>query len=109
MNWINLMLLRVSLLIGGIALASVLFTPNLVGQAQSPNAQQDQQHTQTFAGKIVLLKDGQYALLTDAESSTGYYLDDQDKAKQFAGQNVKVTGVLEVSKKMVHVADIAPA
>ena len=96
-------------MIAGIALASLLFTPNLLGQAQSPNVQQDQQQTQTFAGKIVLLKDGQYALLTDAESSTGYYLDDQDKAKQFAGQNVKVTGVLEISKKMVHVADIAPA
>ena len=55
----------------------------------------------------MLLKSGQYALLTDAQSGTGYYLDDQDKAKQFDGKNVKVTGTLDVPKSTVHVTDIA--
>lgn len=107
----NLSSFRTTALAFGVALGSVQFTPTLLGQSQTqdPHAQQDQQKMQTFAGKIVLLKDGTYALLTDAQSGTGYYLDDQDKAKPFEGQNVKVTGVLEVAKKMVHVTDIAPA
>jgi hypothetical protein len=108
----NLLNLRTTALAVGLALGSVQFAPVLSGQSQSPNpnAQQDQQQqTQTFVGKIVQLKDGQLALLTDEQAGTGVYLDDQEKAKQFEGQKVKVTGVLEVAKKMVHVTDIAPA
>jgi hypothetical protein len=98
----NLLSFRTTALAVGLAFGSVQFTPILLGQSQSqnPNAQQDQQQqTRTFVGKIVKLKDGQYALLTD----------DQEKAKQFEGKDVKVTGVLEVAKKLVHVTDIAPA
>ena len=109
----NLLSFRTTALAVGLALGSVQFTPILLGQSQSqnPNAQQDQpqQQTQTFVGKIVQLKDGQLALLTDEQAGTGVYLDDQEKAKQFEGQKVKVTGVLEIAKKMVHVTDIAPA
>jgi hypothetical protein len=106
----NLLSFRTTVLAVGLALGSVQFTPILLGQPQSqnPNTQQDQQ-TQTFVGKIVQLKDGQLALLTDEQAGTGVYLDDQEKAKQFEGQKVKVTGVLEIAKKMVHVTDIAPA
>lgn len=108
----NLLSFRTTVLAVGLALGSVQFAPILSGQSQSqnPNAQQDQQQqTQTFVGKIVQLKDGQLALLTDEQAGTGVYLDDQEKAKQFEGQKVKVTGVLEIAKKLVHVADIAPA
>lgn len=92
----------------GAVLASSNFTPVLQAQSpsQAPNAQQDQQKTQTFVGKIVKAKNGQYALLTDAQAGKGVYLDDQDKAKQFEGKNVKVTGTLEVAKSLVHVTNI---
>lgn len=78
-------------------------------QSQAPNAQQDQQKSQTFVGKIVKAANGQYALLTDEKSGQGVYLDNQDKAKEFEGKNVKVTGVLEAAKNLVHVTDIQPA
>jgi hypothetical protein len=36
-------------------------------------------------------------------------LDDQETAKSFEGKNVKVTGVLEVARNLVHVTDIEPS
>jgi hypothetical protein len=78
-------------------------------QSQSPNAQQDQQKSETFVGKIVKATNGQYALLIDEQAGKGVYLDNQEKAKEFEGKNVKVTGVLEVAKNLVHVTNIEPA
>lgn len=94
------------------ALAIVLAVPQLTptlqaqSQSQTPSAQQEQQKTQTFVGKIVKARNGQYALLTDEQTGKGAYLDDQEKAKQFEGKMVKVTGVLEASKSLIHVSDI---
>ena len=107
----------------GMVLASGQLAPTLQGQSQSPtpNAQQDQQQSQTpsaqqgqqksqtFVGKIVKTKDGRFALLTDAQAGKGAYLDDQQKAAQFEGKNVKVTGTLEASRALIHVIDIQPA
>jgi hypothetical protein len=92
----------------GIVLASAQLTPILQGQSQSqaPSAQQDQQKSQTFVGKIVKAKNGQYALLTDEQAGKGAFLDDQEKAKQFEGKNVKVTGVLEAARALIHVSNI---
>jgi hypothetical protein len=36
----------------------------------------------------------------------GHFLDDQNKAKQFAGKNVKVTGTLDATNNTIHVTDI---
>ena len=94
----------------GLTLGSLQFTTTLQAQSESqPNAQQDQQKKQTFVGKVVKTRDGQYALLTDEQAGKGVYLDDQEKAKPFEGKNVKVTGVLEAAKNLVHVTDIEPA
>lgn len=92
----------------GLALGSAQITPILFAQSQSPepNTQQEQQKSQTFMGKIVKINSGQFALLTDEQAGKGVYLDDQEKAKQFEGKNVKVTGTLDVAKKIVHVTDI---
>jgi hypothetical protein len=87
-----------------LALCSAQITPVLFAQDQ--NAQQDQQKTQTFMGKIVKIDNGQFALLTDEQAGKGVFLDDQDKAKEFEGKNVKVTGVLDMAKKIVHVTNI---
>ena len=103
----------------GLVLGVLQFNPVLRAQSQTPPpgqqdqqkspGQQDQQKSQVFVGKIIKVSDGRYALLTDEKAGKGVYLDDQDKAKQFEGKNVKVTGVLEAAKNLVHVTDIKPA
>lgn len=101
-----------NLSIASMAIGSILTIPGLTAtlqaqsQSQTPNAQQEQQKTETFVGKVVKAKNGQYALLTDAQTGRGAYLDDQEKAKQFEGKNVKVTGVLEASRALIHVNSI---
>lgn len=103
----NIKNLRAAGLALGIVLASAQFTPTVQAQAQSqaPSAQ-DQQKSQTFVGKIIKAKNGQYALLTDEQAGKGAFLDDQEKAQQFEGKNVKVTGVLEASRSLIHVSNI---
>ena len=94
----------------GLAFGFLQFSPALRGQSQSaPAGQEDQQKAQVFVGKVIKAKNGQYALLTDEQAGKGVYLDDQEKAKAFEGKNVKVTGILEVAKNLVHVSDIQPA
>ena len=99
--------LRVVVFALGTVLASSTFTPLLHAQSQSetPSAQQDQK-SQTFVGKIVKARNGQYALVTDEQAGKGVYLDDQDKAKSFEGKTVKVTGVLEAARSLLHVTNI---
>jgi hypothetical protein len=76
-------------------------------QSQSaPAGQSDQQKAQVFVGKVVKTNDGRYGLLTDEQTGKGVFLDDQEKAKGFEGKNVKVTGVLEAAKNILHVSDI---
>ena len=94
----------------GLLLGTLQFNPVLRAQSQTaPAGQQEQQKSQVFVGKIVKAKDGRYALLTDEQTGKGVFLDDQEKAKQFEGKSVKVTGVLEAAKNLVHVTDIQPA
>ena len=104
------MIFRAAPLALGLALSTMPATPLLFAQQEkAPDAQHEQQKVQTFTGKIVKIKNGQFALLTDESAGKGVYLDDQEKAKQYEGKNVKVTGVLEVAKNLVHVTDIEPA
>lgn len=51
---------------------------------------------------------GKYALY-NAKTKSAYSLDDQTKAKEFAGQNVKVEGTLDKTGKTIHVTAISPA
>lgn len=102
--------LRAAVFALGTVLAFSTFTPILPAQSQStaPSAQQDQK-SQTFTGKVVKAKNGQYALLTDEQTGKGVYLDDQEKAKPFEGKTVKVTGVLEASRMLLHITNIEAA
>ena len=98
-----------------LAVAFCQFTPGLhaQNQTQDPSSPQqlqpDEQKGETFVGQVVKAKNGQYALLTDKQAGKGYYLDDQERAKQYDGQNVKVTGTLDVATSTIHVTDIQPA
>ncbi|MGH9450525.1 MAG: DUF5818 domain-containing protein [Terriglobia bacterium] len=73
----------------------------------SPNGQGPAASAQLFVGKINQ-QSGQYVLYV-AASRTTYQLDDQAKAKQFVGQDVKVQGVLDASSNTIKVSDIQPA
>ena len=48
---------------------------------------------------------GKYVLYS-AGSKTTYQLDDQDKAKEFSGQKVEVSGTYDKSAGTIHVSDI---
>lgn len=48
-----------------------------------------------------------FVLYNSARKAT-YQLDDQDKAKQFAGQKVNVTGAYDRASKTIHVENIKP-
>lgn len=96
-----------------------IFQPRLNAQQDSSAAQQKQPETasqpsatnqaadpQTFSGKVA--KAGGKFILKDAADKSMYVLDDQDKAKQFEGQEVKVSGTLDSQTKTIHVSSITP-
>lgn len=89
------------------------FIPNARAQSQDkpPSAQQQpgQQKSNAFVGQIMKAKNGQFALLVDKQTGSGFYLDDQARAGKFEGQNVKVLGTLDAANHMIHVSDIQPA
>jgi hypothetical protein len=77
--------------------------------SQQPNAAQQQNDMQTqdakpFNGTIV--KEKGKLVLKDMAAKVSYQLDDQDKAKQFEGKQVKVTGKLDIETKLIHVENI---
>jgi uncharacterized protein YdeI (BOF family) len=71
--------------------------------AQQPNDMQTQD-AKPFNGTIVKEK-GKF-VLKDTTTKMSYQLDDQDKAKQFEGKQVKVTGKLDLDSNLIHVENI---
>jgi uncharacterized protein YdeI (BOF family) len=69
----------------------------------SPSSMQNTQGS-SFTGTVVKAA-GKYVLKT---TDMSYQLDDQDKAKQFVGQQVKINGSLDSSTSMIHISDISP-
>jgi hypothetical protein len=58
---------------------------------------------------LACVKSGAKFVLYDASKKTTYELDDQDKAKDLAGQKVNVEGTLDSSTKTIHVDKIQAA
>ena len=82
--------------------------PSSPSTATAPDSSQTSSASATgssFVGNIVKAG-GKYVLKANGMS---YQLDDQDKAKQFNGQSVKVNGDLDKSTSTIHVTDISPA
>lgn len=73
--------------------------------APAPDTSADAQTQTSFSGTVVKVAK-HYALKTD---NMTYQLDDQTKAKQFAGKQVHVSGTLDKSTSMIRVTDIQPA
>jgi hypothetical protein len=95
------------------AAALCMLTPSLPAQASNDQGQQQtQEQSKTFAGKIMKLQSGQYALVTGQTPEghpAGHFLDNQDEAKKYEGKQVTVTGTLEASTNTIHVSKIEAA
>jgi hypothetical protein len=100
--------------------------PQTQSPAQQPSAQQPgqqpsaqpgqqpsaQQSNQTFAGKVVKLTSGKYALLTGQTPDgkpAGHFLDDQENAQKYEGKQVTVTGTFDEASNTIHVTNIQAA
>jgi len=71
--------------------------------AQQQNDPQTQE-AKAFNGTIVQEKGK--LVLKDAAANISYQLDNQEKAKQFEGKQVKVTGRLDLETNLIHVENI---
>ncbi len=109
-------LLSIVALLGLFGLGVNLFAqqaPSTPGQASSTPQQQQteatnpQQSARSFEGKIA--KAGDQLVLQESSTQTAYKLDDQDKAKQFEGKNVKVMATVDASTNTLHVVEITPS
>ncbi len=69
--------------------------------------QQQQPEVKTFMGKIS--KSGAKLVLEDTAMNGSYQLDDQKKAKEYEGMNVRVTGTLDAQNNIIHVSSIEVA
>lgn len=78
--------------------------PSSPGMSQSQPDQDTAQPT-AYTG-TVMKNSGKYVLKTDAGLLP---LDDQAKAKKYAGKQVTVTGTVDKGTGMLHVTNIAPA
>jgi flagellar basal body-associated protein FliL len=73
-------------------------------EANPPSSMQSDQ--QTFTGKIA--KSGGKYVLKDSTHKMTYSLDDQEKAKDFEGKSVKITGMLDTQTNIIRIAVIEP-
>jgi lipopolysaccharide export system protein LptA len=71
--------------------------------AQQQNDMQAQE-AKAFNGTIVNEKGK--LVLKDTTANVSYQLDNQEKAKQFEGKQVKVTGRLDLETNLIHVQNI---
>jgi Protein of unknown function (DUF5818) len=109
MKKVNLLVMLVAL--GVIAWTVPVANLSAVNHSAVLSAQQDEpaepaaQETeaQTFTGQI-MNHDGKFAL--HGEDGKTYQLDDQDKAKEFDGKKVKITGSLDEESMTIHVSQI---
>src|SRR5262249_47004901 len=68
------------------------------GQTSSPEAQ-------SFTGVVGKESDSYVLKISD---TTSYKLDDQDQAKQYDGQRVRILGMLDEGSAVIHVQKIEP-
>ncbi len=80
--------------------------PDSMPQQQQNDATNPQQSARSFEGRIA--KSGGDLVLRENSTQAAYKLDDQNKARQFEGKNVKVMATVDASTKTLHVIDITP-
>jgi hypothetical protein len=80
--------------------------PDAMPQQQKTDATNPRQSARSFEGKIA--KMGNQFVLQENSTQAAYKLDDQDKAKQFEGKDVRVMATVDASSNTLHVVDIIP-
>lgn len=88
----------------GKALAPKATTNHQISSATAQAQLQTKQPSQEFQGTIEK-KETKY-ILADKASGANYQLSDQDKAKEYYGKDVKVTGTLDPSTNTIDVSAI---
>ena len=96
---------------GGIALSAQQqpsTPPTPPAEVAPPQQESDkatpQQSARSFEGKIAR-SGGQFVLL-DRAAQTSYKLDDQEKARKYAGKSVKIMATMDPVTNLLHVIDI---
>jgi Protein of unknown function (DUF5818) len=74
-------------------------------QDDRPTDYTAQHPSQNLYTGTVLFLNGKYVLKTDRMT---YELDDQERAKQYEGREVKVTGTVDQMTSVLHISDIEP-
>jgi hypothetical protein len=88
-------------------LFSLLAAPAQSARLSPPKLQaQGQPEVETFFGTV--LKNGQNFVLSDSATKTKYTLDNSAKASRYEGMTVKVTGMLDMARSLIHVETIQP-
>jgi hypothetical protein len=77
-------------------------TPSLDVQTQDVQTQE----ALAFTGRVLIMK-GQI-VLDDPTTKVTYQLNDQSKAKQYLGRQVKVTGKLQMNSNTIQIERIEP-
>ena len=72
-------------------------------QSANPPAQPQPPAAQTFTGTVIR-DGGRYVL--KVSSNTMYQLDDQERAKQYEGKQVKIAGTLDATDNSLHITSI---
>jgi hypothetical protein len=88
------------------ALLVLTATPK-IGRAVAPQLSlqhQSNPQSKTFSGTV--MKEGDNFVLADTANKTSYMLDDAQKASQYEGKKVKVTGTVDTASNTIHVETI---
>jgi len=108
--YLLVMLLTLGVIAWAVPVTNVQATSHsavLTAQEEEPAAPAAQEaEAQTFTGQIKN-HDGTYML--HSEDGKAYHLDDQDKAKEFDGKKVSVTGSLDEESMVITVSAIEEA
>jgi uncharacterized protein YdeI (BOF family) len=88
------------------ALLIFSITPKHLPASMRPRflQQQTREKSKIFSGTII--KNGDKFLLSDAANKLSFVLDDSEKASQFEGKRVKVTGTVDTASNIIHVETI---
>ena len=76
-------------------------------QQQEADTATPHQSARSFEGRI--LRVGDQYVLEDKAAQTSYKLDDQQKAKNYLGKNVKIMATMDSRSHILRVIDIVPA
>ncbi len=92
---------------GALLILTFTAVPNvgLAIPSQASTQEQPKEKSKTFTGTVT--KKGSDFFLNDSANKTSYMLDDAQKASQFEGKKVKVTGTVDTASNTIHVETIA--